>query len=60
MFIGRPYLWGLAHAGEDGVAHVLQLLKDELLMAYQLCGCTCTEDIKPAMVMHHERYLAKL
>jgi (S)-2-hydroxy-acid oxidase len=60
VFIGRPYLWGLAHSGEKGVAHVLTLLKDELTMAYQLCGCASTSDIKPAMVMHHSRYLAKL
>lgn len=60
VFVGRPYLWGLAHGGEGGVAHVLQLLRDELLMAYQLCGCVTTGDIKREMVMHHARYLAKL
>ena len=60
VFIGRPYLWGLAHSGEEGVEHVLTLLRDELLMAYQLCGCVTTRDIKPDMVMHHQRYLAKL
>jgi len=60
VFIGRPYLWGLAHSGEAGVAHVIQLLRDELLMAFQLCGCGTVSDIKREMVMHHERYLAKL
>lgn len=60
VFIGRPYLWGLAHSGEEGVADVLTLLKDELQMAYQLCGCVTGDDIKPSMVMHHQRYLAKL
>jgi (S)-2-hydroxy-acid oxidase len=60
VFIGRPYLWGLAHSGEQGVVDVVTLLKDELHMAYQLCGCVKNSDIKPSMVMHHQRYLSRL
>mmetsp|Transcript_27424 Transcript_27424/g.56234 ORF Transcript_27424/g.56234 Transcript_27424/m.56234 type:complete len:308 (+) Transcript_27424:1-924(+) len=60
VFIGRPYLWGLAHNGEEGVVDVLTLLHDELYMAYQLCGCVTNADIKPSMVMHHQRYLSML
>jgi (S)-2-hydroxy-acid oxidase len=60
VLIGRPYVWGLAHNGEAGVKHVLQLLRDELIMALQLCGCTRLSDIKPEMVRHHQQYLAKL
>ena len=60
VFIGRPYLWGLAHSGEKGVEHIITLLKDELLMAFQLCGCTSVNDIKPSMVIHHQRLIAKL
>jgi len=60
VFFGRPYLWGLAHSGEDGVAHVIQLLRDELEMAFQLCGCTSVSDIKPEMVMHHSRLISSL
>ena len=37
--VGRPVLWGLAAAGQDGVAAVLQLLRAELLEALLLCGC---------------------
>jgi 4-hydroxymandelate oxidase len=37
--IGRPVLWGLAAAGQDGVSAVLRLLRAELLEALLLCGC---------------------
>jgi 4-hydroxymandelate oxidase len=36
--IGRPYVWGLAAFGEDGVAAVIRMLKAELVMAMQSCG----------------------
>ena len=38
VLLGRPYLWGLAHAGALGVAHVLRLLRDELEMTMALAG----------------------
>jgi 4-hydroxymandelate oxidase len=38
VLIGRPYLWGLAAAGEAGVRQVLQLLKTELERAMALAG----------------------
>ena len=37
--VGRPVLWGLAVAGESGVAHVLEELRSELARALALCGC---------------------
>jgi 4-hydroxymandelate oxidase len=37
--IGRPVLWGLAVAGEDGVSLVLEMLRSELLRALVFCGC---------------------
>jgi 4-hydroxymandelate oxidase len=36
--IGRPYLWALAAAGEEGVRDVLTLLRDELSLAMALSG----------------------
>ena len=36
--IGRPYLWGLAAFGEEGVAKVLEILSAELHLAMQLHG----------------------
>jgi len=38
VLLGRPVLWGLAHAGEAGVARVLELLFAELEHALALCG----------------------
>jgi len=39
VHIGRPYVYGLAVGGDAGVAHVLKLLRNELLMAMSLLGC---------------------
>jgi len=43
--IGRPALYGLAHAGARGVAHVLRLMRDEFEMTLALCGCPTPEAI---------------
>lgn len=45
VLVGRPALYGLAHAGAQGVAHVLRLLRDELEMSMALCGCRTLKDI---------------
>jgi len=39
VLVGRPVLWGLAAAGERGVAQVLSLLQAELREAMILAGC---------------------
>ena len=39
VLIGRPVLWGLAMDGQDGVATVLRILREELDCAMALCGC---------------------
>jgi 4-hydroxymandelate oxidase len=39
VLVGRPIVWGLAVGGADGVHHVLELLRDELLLALALLGC---------------------
>ncbi|MDB4939477.1 MAG: L-lactate dehydrogenase [Labilithrix sp.] len=39
VFVGRPVLWGLGAAGQDGVTRVLSLLREELVRAMQLAGC---------------------
>ncbi len=43
--IGRPALYGLAHAGARGVAHVLRLLRDEFEATLALTGCPRVDDI---------------
>jgi L-lactate dehydrogenase (cytochrome) len=39
VFIGRPYLYGLAAGGETGVEAVLELLRQELKRDLVLMGC---------------------
>jgi 4-hydroxymandelate oxidase len=39
VLVGRPVVWGLAVQGAEGVQHVLELLRDELLLALALLGC---------------------
>lgn len=50
VFIGRPVLWGLAHAGQAGVERVLQLLRGELDLAMALCGTPTIEEITPDLL----------
>jgi isopentenyl diphosphate isomerase/L-lactate dehydrogenase-like FMN-dependent dehydrogenase len=45
VLAGRAPMYGLAVAGEDGVRHVLELLRDELTLALSLLGCTSPEQL---------------
>ncbi len=46
--IGRPYLYGLAAAGEAGVDKALQILDEELKRNMRLLGCTRIEQLQPS------------
>jgi L-lactate dehydrogenase (cytochrome) len=48
--IGRPYLFGLGAGGEAGVTRALEILRDELLRAMQLCGCTDVRHIDSSVL----------
>ena len=48
--IGRPQLWGLAVAGEAGVAHVLALYRRELDRAMGLCGLSEIGQVGPGLI----------
>ncbi|MGE3227087.1 MAG: alpha-hydroxy acid oxidase [Parvibaculaceae bacterium] len=43
--VGRPQLWGLAVAGEAGVAHMLDIYRREIDRVMGLCGLSCLADI---------------
>jgi isopentenyl diphosphate isomerase/L-lactate dehydrogenase-like FMN-dependent dehydrogenase len=45
VLVGRAFLWGLAVAGEEGVARVLAILRDELDLAMALCGCRSLDEV---------------
>jgi len=50
VLIGRAMLWGLAAAGEDGVSHVLHLLRKEVELGLGLLGCASPADVSRAHV----------
>ncbi|KAF8381862.1 hypothetical protein PRIPAC_71004, partial [Pristionchus pacificus] len=58
VFVGRPVIWGLAAHGECGVAHVLNILKEELEQTMKLAGCPTIESIRAAndIVVHKTFY----
>lgn len=51
VLIGRPYLWGLAVAGEAGVRRVLDLLRGELELALALAGCPDISRVDRALIV---------
>jgi L-lactate dehydrogenase (cytochrome)/(S)-mandelate dehydrogenase len=48
VLIGRPHLWGLAVAGQEGVTHVLKTLDAELDRVMGLAGVEAVTRIAPA------------
>ncbi len=46
VMIGRPYLYGLAVGGSEGVSRVVEILRTELEMTMGLAGCRRLADIK--------------
>ena len=50
VLIGRPYIWGLALEGEEGVGRVLAILRFELELAMALAGCPALADIGRGLV----------
>jgi len=45
VLVGRPVLWGLCVAGEQGATDILEILRRELDEAMLLCGCTNLSDV---------------
>jgi L-lactate dehydrogenase (cytochrome)/(S)-mandelate dehydrogenase len=52
--IGRPQLWGLAVAGEAGVAHMLEIYRRELDRVMGLCGLSRIADINRDMIFNKD------
>jgi lactate 2-monooxygenase len=48
--LGRPYLWGLALGGQEGVEAVLKMVLAELDLTMALCGLTRPEEIGPELL----------
>jgi L-lactate dehydrogenase (cytochrome) len=52
VLIGRPYVWGLALGGQDGVSYMLEMLRAEMKRSMQLMGCSSIHDLDRSWVMH--------
>ncbi len=48
VLVGRAYLYGLAVAGEPGVARVLDILRNEMTRTLGLLGCPDVTDLDPS------------
>ena len=49
--IGRPYIWGLAAFGQEGVERVLEILRGELALTMRQCGIASVAQITRAAVL---------
>ena len=48
--VGRPYLFGLAAGGEPGVRRALSILREELVVAMRLSGCTDVQQVDRSII----------
>jgi isopentenyl diphosphate isomerase/L-lactate dehydrogenase-like FMN-dependent dehydrogenase len=53
--IGRPYIWGLASFGQEGVEKVLDILRGELLIAMRQAGTKSISEINRSYVVDGRR-----
>ncbi|KAF5834132.1 FMN-dependent dehydrogenase-domain-containing protein [Dunaliella salina] len=51
VLLGRPVLYGLALAGQEGVERVIGLLKSELELGMALAGCPTLAHIGPQLIL---------
>jgi len=51
VLLGRPVLYGLALAGQEGVERVIGLLKSELELGMALAGCPSLAHIGPELIL---------
>jgi isopentenyl diphosphate isomerase/L-lactate dehydrogenase-like FMN-dependent dehydrogenase len=51
--IGRPYIWGLASFGQEGVETVLALLRKETEMVMRQAGTPTVKSITKSSIVPH-------
>jgi isopentenyl diphosphate isomerase/L-lactate dehydrogenase-like FMN-dependent dehydrogenase len=54
--IGRPQLWALSVAGEDGVSHLLDMFRREIDRAMGLCGLASLDGIGPDLLIRKQMW----
>jgi len=50
VLLGRPYVYGLALAGEEGVAEVIANLTAEFDLTLALAGCAAAKELSPGIL----------
>ena len=53
--IGRPYIWGLAAYGQQGVERVIDILNNELRLAMIGCGATSVKEISATSLIDRRK-----
>ncbi len=48
VLIGRPYLYGLMAAGEEGVLRILRIMYEDMARTMVLMGCRTVADLDPS------------
>ena len=51
VLIGRPYVYGLGLAGEEGVRHVLRALRNDVEVTMRLVGLASLADLGPDLLV---------
>ena len=54
VLLGRPYLWGMALEGAEGVEKVLRYLLAELDLTMALAGATSPDELTPQALVRRE------
>ncbi|XP_070388971.1 2-Hydroxyacid oxidase 1-like isoform X2 [Dermacentor albipictus] len=56
VFVSRPVVWGLAYNGQQGVAKMVSIFRDEIDRALGLLGCSSLKELTPDLVVRQEYY----
>lgn len=51
VLLGRPWMWGLALDGADGVVEVVSRILADFDITMTLCGCRCLNDVTADMLV---------
>ena len=57
VFVGRPWFWGLAVGGQEGVERMLEVFSDEIDRTLALLGSPDFETVDSSKIWAHEENL---
>ncbi len=60
VLLGRPYVWGLALEGQEGVEKVLKMVLAELDLTMALCGYTSPDQLQPGSLAERDEGFCRL